>query len=49
MGVIWGEGMADHRRPASHAGVHAYIERLLRTVRRWLFLDDGEDAGETAE
>jgi len=49
VGVIWGEGMANHRRPASRAGVHAYFERLIRTLRRWLFLDDGVDEGECAD
>jgi hypothetical protein len=42
VGVIWGEGMADHRRQESHTGFHAYLERMLRTVRRWLFLNEDE-------
>jgi hypothetical protein len=48
VGVIWGEGMADHRRPVSRTGFHAYLERMLRTVRRWLFMNEDE-GGATVE
>ncbi len=37
MGVVWGEGMADQRSPTSGAGFRAYIQRLMRAVRRRLF------------
>ena len=42
VGVIWGEGMADHRSPTRGAGIRNYIDRLLRAVWHRLFAHEGQ-------
>ncbi len=41
MGVIWGEGMADHRSPSRGAGIRNWIERFIREVWNRLFAREG--------
>jgi hypothetical protein len=38
VGVIWGEGLADHRSPASGAGIRDWIGRFLRAAWHRLFV-----------
>jgi hypothetical protein len=41
VGVIWGEGMADHRSATRSAGIRSWIERLMREVWNRLFAREG--------
>jgi hypothetical protein len=41
VGVIWGEGMADHRSPTRSAGVRSWIERFIREIWNRLFAHEG--------
>ena len=45
MGVVWGEGASDQRDPVTGtglSGLSGWVERLIHTVWRRLFMHGGE-------
>jgi hypothetical protein len=41
VGVIWGEGMADHGSPTRGAGIRSFIKRLMQATWHRLFVHEG--------
>jgi len=42
VGVVWGEGASGQRDPAIGTGLSGWVERLIHTVWRRLFMHGGE-------
>ena len=42
LGVVWGEGMANHRYSTGAGRILEFIERLVRMVYQRLFVQGGE-------